>query len=149
MAEIIEKFVVKGAIQDVWDFMLDAVKLASFIPGCKNIDVVDDKNFDIQMEVKVGPITAKPKLRITITELDPPHRLESIGRGVDTEKQSNFNLKNTLSLVPLSDNETEVSYKSEVSITGVLGKFGWGIMKSKAKRMAQEFAENMKKQFPG
>ena len=149
MAEIIEKFVVKGAIQDVWNFMMDAVKLASFIPGCKHIDVVDDKNFDVQMEVKVGPISAKPKLRITITELDPPHRLESIGRGVDTEKQSNFNLKNTLSLTPLSDRETEVLYKTEVSITGVLGKFGWGIMKSKAKRMAEEFADNMKKQFPG
>jgi carbon monoxide dehydrogenase subunit G len=149
MAEIVEKFVVKGAVQDVWDFMMDAVKLATFIPGCKSVDVVDDKNFDVQMEVKVGPISTKPKLRITITELDPPHRLESIGRGVDTEKQSNFNLKNTLTLSPLSDNETEVSYKTEVSITGVLGKFGWGIMKSKAKRMAQEFADNLKKQFPG
>ena len=149
MAEIEEKFVVKAGAQDLWNFLLDAPRLVSFIPGCKKSEVVDDKNFDVEMEVKVGPISAKPKIRITITELDPPRRLESIGRGADVEKQSNFHLKNTLTLNPLSEKETEVSYKTEVSITGILGKFGWGIMKAKAKKMAEEFAASLQKQFPG
>lgn len=149
MAELEQKFTVKANVQDVWNFLMDAPRLVSFIPGCKKIEAVDDKNFDVEMEVKVGPISTKPKIRITITEMEAPKWLVSIGRGADQEKQSNFHLKNSLFLNSVSETETEISYKSEVTITGVLGKFGWGIMKSKAKKMAEEFAASLQKQFPG
>ena len=149
MAEIEEKFVVKTDIQRVWNFLLDVNRLVGFVPGCKKIEAVDDKNFDVEMEVKIGPISTHPKLRITITDMEPPLRLESIGRGVDQEKASNFSLKNSLALRKISEEETEVAYKTDVTITGTLGKFGWGIMKSKAQKMAQEFAAGVKRQLEG
>jgi len=58
-------------------------------------------------------------------------------------------MKNRLDLVALGPSETEVRYRSEVSVLGRLGSIGFSVMKEKVKRQAEEFADNVRRQLTG
>ena len=47
----------------------------------------------------------------------------------------------------LSEDETEITYQSEVSIVGKLATFGDRILKAKAKEVGKEFADAVKKRL--
>ena len=58
-----------------------------------------------------------------------------------------FKQKTNINFNELSENETEVSYQSEVSIVGKLATFGDRILKAKAKEIGKEFADAVKKRL--
>ncbi len=139
-----EKFSVKAPIEKVWDFLLDPPKLASCVPGCEGVEALDENTYLTSIKAKVGPISAKFKIRLTITEKEPPHRLFTTGKGEDSGMASSLTSKNEIKLNALSANETEIQYRSEVSVLGTLGKFGEGIFRKKAKEVGAQFAQALK-----
>jgi len=139
-----EKFSIKAPIRKVWDFLLDAHQLASCVPECEGVEVIDENTYLTFMKAKVGPISARFKIRLTINEKDPPHRLLTTGRGEDSKMASSLLSKNEIRLHSISEEETEVHYRSDVSVFGTLGKFGEGIMRRKAKEVGEQFVLSLK-----
>jgi hypothetical protein len=135
-----EKFSVKAPIGKVWDFLLNAHQLASCVPGCEGVEVIDENTYLTSIRAKVGPISARFKIRLTINEREPPHRLLTTGKGEDSKMASSLLSKNEIRLHSISGEETEIHYRSDVSVLGALGKFGEGIMRKKAKEVAEQFA---------
>ncbi|MEQ9125811.1 MAG: 4-hydroxybenzoyl-CoA reductase, partial [Alphaproteobacteria bacterium] len=64
-------------------------------------------------------------------------------------KASRVSADSTLALKALDESQTEVTYASDVSVVGRLGKFGLGIMKKKAKSMGEEFAAKFRERVEG
>ncbi len=139
-----EKFSIKAPIKKVWDFLLDPPKVASCVPGCEGVEALDENNYKTSIKAKVGPISARFKVRLTITEKEPPYRLLTAGKGEDSGMASSLTSKNEIRLSSISDMETEVNYRSEVSVLGALGKFGEGIFRKKAKEVGEQFAQALK-----
>jgi len=142
--QIEEKFSIKAPVEKVWDFLLDAPQLASCVPGCEGVEVIDENTYLTSIKTKVGPISAKFKIRLTILEKERPHRILTSGKGEDSMMASTMISKNEIQLKTLSDKETEVTYRSDVSVLGTLGKFGEGIMRKKAKEIGEKFASNIR-----
>ena len=139
-----ERFSVKAPIGKVWDFLLDPPKLAACVPGCEGVEALDENTYLTSIKAKVGPISARFKIRLTITEKEPPYRLLTAGKGEDSGMASSLVSKNEIKLNAISENETEVHYRSEVSVLGTLGKFGEGIFRKKAKETGAQFAQALK-----
>ena len=139
-----EKFSIHAPVEKVWDFLLDANQLASCVPGCEAVEVLDEDTYLTSIKVKVGPISAHFKIKLNITEKEPYRRLSTIGKGEDSFMASSLHAKNEILLNPISESETEIYYKSEVSILGTLGKFGEGIIRKKAKELGEQFASALK-----
>ena len=99
------------------------------------------------MKAKIGPISANFKIRIDISEMNPPAYLKSTMRGEDSMMASNLNASNVIELKRLEPEKTEIYYRSEVTVLGRLGKFGEGIMKRKAKDVGEEFARSLKERL--
>ena len=135
-----EKFSVKAPIGKVWEFLLDAHQLASCVPGCEGVEVIDENTYLTSIKAKVGPISARFKIRLTINEKEPPYRLLATGKGEDSKMASSLLSKNEIRLHSLSGEETEIHYRSDVSVLGTLGKFGEGIIRKKAKEVGEQFA---------
>ena len=55
--------------------------------------------------------------------------------------------KGVIVLMPGADGGTDVSYSSDVSITGRLGKFGLGVMRKKADQIIKQFAQNVSREL--
>jgi len=139
-----DRFVIKTPIQKVWDFLMVLEGVGACIPGCEEVRAIDEKNFQGVVKVRVGPISARFKINASIIEIDPPTHLTSIIKGEDKGKASFFKSENVLDLKGLSPNETEVSYKSEISIVGRLAAFGDKIIRVKAKQLEENFVNSLK-----
>jgi len=141
------KFTLRAPIQEVWDFLLAPGTLASCIPGAEKVEAIDDKTYESVVKQKVGPISVRLKFTTTLTDIDPPRHLKAIGRGADIGKAGIFTQETTVDLTKISKDEVEVSYSSNVSITGRLATFGERIMRAKAKTAGEEFTKNLQEKL--
>ncbi len=134
------KFRLEAPIQEIWDFLLNAEILASCIPGCEKVEVIDDKTYSSVVKQKVGPISVTFKFTTTLTEIDEPTHLKAVGKGSAMHNLGNFTQQTDVNLRRISEGEVELSYRSNVSVVGRLATFGERVMRAKAKEVGDEFS---------
>jgi len=139
-----EKFSIKAPIQKVWNFLLNPESIGPCIPGCEKIEAINEREFLSTVKIKVGPIAVRFKFKTTIEEISPYTYIRTVGGGDELDKKGRFKQQTTINFNKLSEDETEVSYRSEVSIVGRLATFGERIMRAKAKGLGQEFVNSVK-----
>lgn len=137
------RFTVAAPVEAVFPRITDPALMASCVPGCEAIEVVDAKTYRARIVIEIGPIKARFNLLVEIVSEEPPVRVLSTTRGEEGSRASMVSASNELVLVPAAGG-TEVRYASEVSVTGRLGKFGLGIMKKKAEALGAKFAESFR-----
>ena len=140
-----EQFRVKSPVQRVWDFMSDLERFGPCIPGCTSVVRVDDKSYKMTVKQKVGPVSVSFELNTVVTRTDPPVLLEAFGRGKDPRIASGVDQRITMKLVP-AEAETDVVVGLDVTMSGVLGTLGQGVIKAKVKQMAEEVAAAVRAQ---
>src|SRR5271154_1391274 len=59
--------------QRVWEALNDPQILRESIPGCQSLEKEADDRFAATVEVKMGPIGARFKGAVSLTDLDPPN----------------------------------------------------------------------------
>jgi len=136
-----EKFTVKAPREKVWAFLMNPNASGPCVPGCEKIEVLDDKTYRVTVKVKIAFVSLAFNMMVKISEMNPPSHLETLATGEESGMASNIKAKNVLDLISLSEFETEVSYRSEVSLFGKLGTMGQSVVKGKAKQLGREFAE--------
>jgi len=131
--------VVDAPLYSVWPALLDARVLAACIPGCSGIEAVSPTSYRGTVAMKFGPIEPKFEIEVTIKEIVEGVSITSTTRGQEGSRASLLSSENLVMVRAASPQSTEVSYSSMVSVTGRLGKFGLGLMKKTAEKLAVEF----------
>ncbi len=139
-----ETFTVRAPIEKVWDFLMDPDASGPCVPGCERIEVLDDKTYRVRVKTKISFISFTFNLKVEITAMNPPFHLESVSAGEDSKMTSNIRVKSSLDLESVSEMETGISYRSDVSLFGKLGTMGLSVVKGKAKQLGKEFAGAVK-----
>jgi len=137
-------FAVAAPRAEVWTKITDPALMASCIPGCGQIEQLSPTRYRAAVAVAVGPIKANFNLVVEVAKEEPPERVASVTRGEEGSRASIVKADNVLALAETADGTTLVSYASEVSVTGRLGKFGMGVMKNKAETLGQQFVESFR-----
>jgi carbon monoxide dehydrogenase subunit G len=145
--QIEETFSVKAPIQKLWDSLLDPQIIGPCIPGCEKVESINDKEYDSIIKAKVGFMAVRFKVRTVIEEIIPHQFIRTAGEGNELRNLGFFKQKTRINFNALSEDETEITYQSEVSIVGKLATFGDRILKAKAKEVGKEFADAVKKRF--
>jgi uncharacterized protein len=109
----------------------------------KSIDVISDVEYVSVIHVKIAFISAKFKIKTTIVEQRVPHYLRTEGTGEDASVASSLKQSSEIFLTERDDGQTELRMKIHVDVLGRLGTFGLSVMKTKADRMWEEFAQNL------
>ena len=65
----------------VWAKLNDPEVLKSCIPGSEQLDKISDNEFQAIATVKVGPVKARWKGKVRLTDLDPPNSYRISGEG--------------------------------------------------------------------
>jgi carbon monoxide dehydrogenase subunit G len=145
--QIEETFSVKAPIQKLWDSLLDPQIIGPCIPGCEKVEPINDKEYDSIIKAKVGFMAVRFKVRTVIEEVIPHQFIKTAGQGNELRNLGFFKQKTRINFNALSEDETEITYQSEVSIVGKLATFGDRILKAKAKEVGKEFADAVKKRL--
>src|SRR5262245_12811881 len=59
--------------QDAWTALNDARMLEACIPGCESLTATGPDEFDMSLLLAVGPVKARFKGKLRVTDLNPPH----------------------------------------------------------------------------
>jgi carbon monoxide dehydrogenase subunit G len=141
----IEKtFTISAPQEQVWSFITDPHKVAQCIPGCGGAEEKEPGKYAAAIDVKVGPIRTTFHLDIEQTEQRPPEFASYLSKGAEGSRASRISAVSTLALKSLSADSTEVTYTSDINITGRLGKFGGGMMQKIADGIGEEFVAELK-----
>lgn len=137
-------FDVAASRDAVYRHITDPGLMARCVPGCESIEQVSPTGYRARVSISVGGIKARFNLVVEVTREQPPGLVLSQTRGEEGSRASVLAADNELTLVEVDPLTTRVSYASEVSITGRLGKFALGVMKKKVGAMGQEFADRLR-----
>lgn len=138
--KINERFSIAAPIDKVWAFIRDPQTVAPCVPGCECVETLSKTSYRSTIGIALGPIKARFNVIVQITEETPPGRLVCVTKGEEGSKASIISATSEMLLTAVDDNSTEIACISEISIVGRLGKFGLGIMKKRAGKLAEEFA---------
>ena len=67
--------------QTVWEKLNDPEVLKATIPGCESLEKTSDTSFPAVAVTKIGPVKAKWKGKVNLTDLDPPNGYKIVGEG--------------------------------------------------------------------
>lgn len=128
---------ISASKQAVWQALNDEAVLRQSIPGCQSLEKTSDTSFNALVEVKVGPIGARFKGSVTLSDIREPEgytlNLQGNGGIAGTAKGSA-----TVSLSE-SNGQTTIHYQVDAEVGGRMAQLGGPIIDATAKQLAAKF----------
>jgi len=135
------------AQEQTWQALNDTAMLKDCIPGCETIERTSENEYQLVMTAKVGPVSAKFKGKMTISDAEPPNAYTLVFEGqggVAGFAKGQASVK----LTP-EDGATRLGYSVKAMIGGKLAQVGARLIDGVAKKMADQFFTNFNKRASG
>ncbi len=122
---------------EVYQKLNDAETLKASITGCEQLDKLSDTEFQAVVTMKIGPVKARWKGKVKLSDLDPPNGYKITGEG----EGGVAGFAKGGASVALSENDggTLLKYDVEAQIGGKLAQLGQRLIAGAAKKMADDF----------
>ncbi|SAK42030.1 carbon monoxide dehydrogenase subunit G [Caballeronia hypogeia] len=132
-----------------WEALNDTAILKVCIPGCDSIDADGENAYSVAMTAAVGPVKARFKGRMELTNIDAPHTytivFEGQGGAAGFSKGSA-----TVNLEPGDEADTtKLSYSANAQVGGKLAQIGSRLVDGAARKIAAEFFKRFSAQLQG
>jgi carbon monoxide dehydrogenase subunit G len=124
----------------VWAGLNDVDVLKASIPGCDSLEKTSDTGFEAVVRAKVGPVKAKFKGAVELSDLNPPesYRISGEGKGGAAGFAKGGA---TVTLVEDGD-DTILKYDVDADVGGKLAQIGGRLLEGTTKKLAGEFFDN-------
>ena len=127
----------------VWKMMIDPSFMVKSVPGAELTELLDDRNFNGKISLKIGPVTAKFNGEAKFTKLvEEDYELTLEGKGLDTSGKGGANMTMNIKLAPIDDGGTEMKSSMSLSITGRLAQFGGSMIVAVNNKMFDQWAKS-------
>jgi hypothetical protein len=129
--------------QATWNALNDPDVLKDCIPGCESITRLSDNEYEVVLTAKVGPVSARFKGKMTVTNSDPPraYTLSFEGQGGVAGFAKG---ESTVTLAP-EGGGTRLTYIAKATVGGKLAQVGARLIDGVAKQLAGKFFEAFNK----
>src|SRR6187397_3511017 len=131
----------------VWAKLNDPDVLKTCIPGCEELNKTSETEFQAIATTKIGPVKARFKGRVQLTDLDPPNGYRISGEG--DGGVAGFAKGGATVALAEKDGGTLLSYNVEAQIGGKLAQLGQRLINGAAKKLADDFFANFGKAVQG
>jgi hypothetical protein len=122
----------------VWEALNDPEMLAKAIPGCESVDKKSDTEMEVVATAKVGPVKAKFKGKLSLSEMDPPNGYKITGEGAGGA--AGFAKGGAVvKLIAESPEITVLSYEVNATVGGKIAQIGQRFIDATAKKLSVEF----------
>ncbi len=129
--------------ETVWTKLNDPAVLKSCVPGCEQLDMISDTEFQAVASLKVGPVKARWKGKVRLSDIDPPNGYKISGEGEGGV--AGFAKGAASVALTEKDGGTLLTYNVEAQIGGKLAQLGQRLINSAAKKTADDFFANFAK----
>jgi carbon monoxide dehydrogenase subunit G len=123
--------------EKVWAALNDTDVLKACIPGCETLDRLSATEFTAVATNKIGPVKARFKGKVHLTDLDPPNGYKISGEG--DGGIAGFAKGGAVVVLTPKDGGTLLTYNVEAQIGGKLAQLGQRLINGVAKKLADDF----------
>jgi len=131
------RYAIDAAPQRVWDGLNDPAILKACIPGCEQMDKTSPTDFVATARLKIGPLSATFKGKVTLSDLDPPKRCKIIGEGQGGV--AGFARGDAEVVLTPEGTGTVLTYTAKASVGGKLAQIGQRLVDGAARQIADDF----------
>lgn len=147
--ELTQTHLLPVPLQTAWDALNDPAVLQRCIPGCESITAADGGDspaYDVAMTAAVGPVKARFKGRMELSDVNPPrsYTLHFDGQG----GAAGFGKGSAqVELTPEGPTVTRLSYTATAQVGGKLAQIGSRLIDGAARKLANEFFQRFAAEF--
>lgn len=135
--EFTGRYAIHAAPQKVWEGLNDPAVLKVCIPGCEQLEKTSPTDFVATARLKIGPLSAAFKGKVTLSELDPPHRCKLSGEGQGGV--AGFAKGDAEVVLSPDGSGTVLTYVAKASVGGKLAQIGQRLIDGAARQIADDF----------
>jgi carbon monoxide dehydrogenase subunit G len=120
-----------------WAALNDPEILKVCVPGCESIERVTDNEYAVLMTARIGPVAAKFKGKLTLSDLKPPQSYSIAFEGQGGV--AGFGKGGAqVQLAPEADG-TRLTYQVKANVGGKLAQIGSRLVDAAARKLANDF----------
>lgn len=123
--------------QQAWDALNDPEMLKACIPGCDSIEAKGENAYAITMALKIGPVSAKFKGDIALSDINPPSSYTLNFEG--TGGPAGFGKGSAKVTLTQQEAGCELAYTAKATVGGKIAQVGQRLIDGVAKSMAEKF----------
>src|SRR5262252_10574699 len=126
--------------QAVWNALNDPQFLKGCVPGCEAITPIADNQYEVLMVARVGPVSAKFKGKLTLSDIQPPnsYSISFEGQG----GAAGFAKGGAQVRLSPQGESTRLAYEVKANVGGKLAQIGSRLVDAAAKKVAGDFFRN-------
>jgi len=136
---------VPASQQDTWNALMDPEVLKACVPGCEAIERLGDNAFQVLMVARVGPVSAKFKGKLTLTEVKPPNSYSMAFEGQGGA--AGFAKGGAQVRLLAEKDHTKLAYDVKANVGGKLAQIGSRLVDAAARKVADDFFRNFNEQL--
>jgi carbon monoxide dehydrogenase subunit G len=122
---------------DTWAALNDPAILKDCVPGCETIERAGENEFLVQMTARVGPVSAKFKGRMTLSNIRAPNAYSIAFEGQGGV--AGFAKGSADVSLAAEGHDTRLSYKVKANVGGKLAQIGSRLVDAAANKVANDF----------
>ena len=126
--------------QKTWEALNDPAMLKACVPGCEAIDPAGENQYQVLMVARVGPVSAKFKGKLTLSDIKAPdsYSIAFEGQG----GAAGFAKGGAKVRLAADGGNTRLSYDVKASVGGKLAQIGSRLVDAAARKVADDFFRN-------
>ncbi len=133
------EYIFNGPREEVWEIVRDPEVLATALPGVKSMKQIGEKEYEAEMNVRVGPVGGLFSGHLAVSNEIPPERCTLTVEGKGGPGFANG--FGDVILTSRDDGTTLMRYEGEVQIGGKLASVGQRLIDTASKSMIHQGLE--------
>lgn len=124
----------------VYGMLQDPEVLAKIIPGCEQLTLTGENQYDATLEISVGPVKGKFKGTVQLSNLNPPESYTMLinGQGATGFVKGTGNVR-----LEEQNNGTLMTYDGDAQVGGRIVSVGQRLLDSAAKALTKQSLDNV------
>jgi uncharacterized protein len=137
--------IVNAGSSRIWDMLMDTGTLAKLVPGISSLEKTGDNAFKSILNIKIGPVSGSFTGNLSMDNI-------TVQKGFTLKIQQNSKIGNAnavikIDLLPVNEDQTEVSFNGDVKLSGLLATMGQRVIGSVADTVSKQFFTNLEKEL--
>jgi len=132
-------------VDRTWHALNDPDTLKASIPGCESVTRTGDNSFEALVAVKVGPVSARFKGKLQMTNIEPPraYTINFDGQG----GAAGFGKGSADVALTPEGTSTRLRYNAKAQVGGKMAQIGSRLIDAAAEKLTEEFFSQFEAQL--
>lgn len=126
--------------QETWEALNDPEMLKQCVPGCESIEPIGENQYQVLMVARVGPVSAKFKGKLTLSDVKPPNSYSIAFEGQGGP--AGFAKGGAHVRLSPENESTKLAYDVKANVGGKLAQIGSRLVDAAARKVADDFFRN-------